>query len=57
LGDKTSKTTGIKKAVAMARENETFLLQIKVVGTNPTRVADAGVLYDWTWDNLKKVLK
>lgn len=41
----------------MARENETFLLQIKVVGTNPTRVADAGVLYDWTWDNLKKVLK
>lgn len=57
LGAKTSKASGVKKEVAMARENEISLLQIKVSGTNPTRVVDAGVLYDWTWDNLKKVLK
>ncbi len=57
LGDKTSKASGVKKEVAMARENKISLVQIKVSGTTPPRVADAGVLYDWTWDNLKKVLK
>lgn len=57
VGDKTSKASGVKKEVAMARKNKVSLVQIKVQGTTPSRVADAGTLYDWTWDNLKKVLK
>ena len=56
-GKKTYKASGVKKEVKMARENDIPIIQIKPQGTNPIRVENAGVLYDWTWDNLKKLLK
>ncbi len=55
-GDKTYKASGVKKEVKMARENNIPIIQIKPQGTNPIRVENAGVLYDWTWENLKKLL-
>ena len=55
-GQKTYKASGVKKEVKMARENDIPIIQIKPQGTNPVRVENAGVLYDWTWDNLKKLL-
>ncbi|HEC66160.1 MAG TPA: TIR domain-containing protein [bacterium] len=57
VGDKTSKASGVKKEVKIARKNNITIVQIKVQKTNPSKVADAGVLYDWTWDNLKSILK
>lgn len=56
-GNKTSKASGVKKEVKMARKNKIAIVQIKVKNTNPLKVADAGVLYNWTWDNLKSILK
>jgi hypothetical protein len=56
-GAKTYKASGVKKEVKMARENNIPIIQIKPQGTNPSKVENAGVLYDWTWDNLKKLLK
>lgn len=55
-GASTYRASGVKKEVNMARNNEIKIVQIKPQGTNPTRVENAGVLYDWTWDNLKKLL-
>ena len=55
-GAKTYKAGGVKKEVKMARENDIPIIQIKPQGTNPIRVENAGVLYDWTWENLKKLL-
>ncbi|NOX16296.1 MAG: hypothetical protein GXP61_09820 [Epsilonproteobacteria bacterium] len=57
VGDKTSKASGVKKEVKLARKNNITIVQIKVQNTNPLKVADAGVLYNWTWDNLKLILK
>ncbi len=57
VGNKTAKASGVKKEVKITRKNNISIVQIKVQGTNPSRVADAGVLYDWTWDNLKEILK
>lgn len=56
VGDKTYKASGVKKEVNMARNSEIKIVQIKPQGKNPTRVENAGVLYDWTWENLKKLL-
>ena len=56
-GDKTYKASGVKKEVKIARDNSIRIVQIKVQGSNPTKVQDAGVLYDWTWENLKNILK
>ncbi len=55
-GTSTYRASGVKKEVNMARNNNIKTVQIKPQGTNPTRVVNAGVLYDWTWDNLKTLL-
>ncbi len=55
-GQKTYKAGGVKKEVKMARNENIPIIQIKPQGTNPIRVENAGILYDWTWDNLKKLL-
>lgn len=55
-GASTYKASGVKKEVNMARNNYIKTVQIKPQGTNPIRVENAGVLYDWTWDNLKTLL-
>jgi DUF971 family protein len=56
-GAQTYKASGVKKEVRMARENNIPIIQIKPQGTNPVKVENAGVIYNWTWDNLKKLLK
>jgi len=55
-GQQTYKASGVKKEIKMARDENVPIIQIKPQGTNPIRVENAGVLYDWTWDNLKKLL-
>lgn len=57
VGNKTSKASGVKKEVKLARKNNIAIVQIKVQNTNPSKVTGAGVLYNWTWDNLKLILK
>jgi len=55
-GTSTYRASGVKKEVKMARNSDIKIVQIKPQGTNPTRVENAGVLYDWTWPNLKILL-
>ena len=55
-GINTYRASGVKKEVRMARNNNIKVVQIKPQGTNPTRVDNGGVLYDWTWNNLKILL-
>ena len=55
-GTSTYRASGVKKEVKMARNSDIKIVQIKPQGTNPTRVENAGVLYDWTWSNLKVLL-
>jgi len=55
-GTSTYRASGVKKEVNMARNNNIKTNQIKSQGTNPTRVENAGILYDWTLDNLKTLL-
>ena len=56
-GTYTYRASGVKKEIKMAKDNKIPIVQIKPQGTNPERVQDAGVLYDWTWPNLKILLK
>jgi len=56
VGPKTYKAPGVLKEVAMAREEEITIVQ--VIGYkdgNYTAVPDAGRLYAWNWQNLKKL--
>lgn len=55
-GTYTYRASGVLKEIALARKHNIKIVQIKPQGTNPYRVVDAGVLYDWTWDNLKSLL-
>lgn len=55
-GTYTYRASGVLKEIALARKHSKKIVQIKPQGTNPIRVFDAGVLYDWTWDNLKSLL-
>ena len=55
-GTNTYRASGVKKEIKMARECNISIVQIKPQGTNPKRVQAAGVLYDWTWPNLKTLL-
>lgn len=55
-GTYTYRASGVLKEIAFARKHNKKVVQIKPQGTNPYRVESAGVLYDWTWDNLKKLL-
>lgn len=57
VGPKTHRASGVLKEVKMARDNGIPIVQI--IGYkdgNYTAVPDAGRLYSWSWDNLKKLL-
>ena len=57
VGPKTYKAPGVLKEVGMAREEGIPIVQ--VIGYkdgNYTAVPNAGRLYAWNWDNMKKLL-
>jgi hypothetical protein len=57
VGANTYRAPGVLKEVAMAREAEVPIVQI--IGYRDgdyTSVPNAGRLYAWNWDNLKKIL-
>lgn len=57
VGPKTHTAPGVLKEVAMARDEGITIVQI--IGYkdgNYTAVPDAGRLYTWNWENLKKLL-
>ena len=57
VGPKTYKAPGVLKEVGMAREEGIPIVQ--VIGykdRNYTAVPNAGRLYAWNWDNMKKLL-
>ncbi len=57
VGPETYKAPGVRKEVKMARDNGIRIVQI--IGYkdgNYAAVPDAGRLYAWNWDNLKKLL-
>lgn len=57
VGPHTHKAQGVLKEVAMAREEGVPIVQI--IGykdRNYTAVPNAGRLYSWNWDNLKRLL-
>ncbi len=57
VGAETHKAPGVLKEVEMARRNNIRIVQ--VIGYkdgNYTAVPNAGRLYSWNWDNLKKLL-
>ena len=57
VGPKTHNAPGVLKEVAMAREEGKPLIQIiGYKNGNYTSVPNAGKLYSWNWDNLKKIL-
>ena len=57
VGPETHRAPGVIKEVEMARRNNIPIVQ--VIGYkdgNYTAVPNAGQLYSWNWDNLKKLL-
>jgi len=57
VGAKTYRASGVLKEVEMARRNGKPIVQ--VIGYKDgdyTPVPNAGQLYRWNWDNLKKLL-
>lgn len=57
VGPKTHKASGVLKEVAMAREEGRKIVQ--VIGYKDgeyTAVPNAGRLYRWNWENLKKIM-
>lgn len=57
VGPNTHKALGVLKEIKMAREANIPIVQ--VIGyrdRNYTAVPDAGRLYSWDWENLKKLL-
>ena len=57
VGRYTHRAPGVLKEVGMARRNGVPIVQI--IGyrdSNPTPVPNAGRLYRWDWENLKKIL-
>lgn len=57
VGPKTHKAPGVLKEVGMAREEGIPIVQ--VIGYKDgdyTTVPNAGRLYAWSWDNMKKLL-
>ncbi len=57
VGPATYKAPGVLKEVEMAQRNNIRIVQ--VIGYkdgNYTAVPNAGRLYSWNWDNLKKLL-
>ena len=58
LGSKTRYAPGVKKEVAMAKSLGKTRFQIIGYrdGSRDWAVPDAGITYNWNWDNLKKLL-
>ncbi|MBN4061222.1 TIR domain-containing protein [bacterium AH-315-I18] len=57
VGEKTYKAQGVLKEVKMARDLDKKIIQMIGYKTGDyTRVPDAGALYRWNWENLKKLL-
>lgn len=57
VGPKTHKAPGVLKEVAFARKwNKPIAQVIGYKDGNYTPVPEAGRLYAWNWDNLKKLL-
>ena len=57
VGPKTHKASGVLKEVKMANNLGRKIIQIIGYKNGKyTRVEDAGVLYKWNWENLKKLL-
>jgi hypothetical protein len=58
LGPKTNSASGVKKEVAVAKELTKTRFQIIGYrdGSSDWAVPDAGRVYSWNWDNLKKLL-
>jgi len=57
VGPQTHRAPGVLKEVAMARDEDISIVQ--VIGYkdgNYTAVPNAGRLYAWNWENLKKLL-
>lgn len=57
VGRQTHKAPGVLEEIAMARRNGIKIVQ--VIGykdLSPPPVPNAGTLYKWNWDNLKKIL-
>ncbi len=57
VGPKTHKASGVLKEIKIAREENIKIIQI--IGYkdgNYTSVPNAGRLYSWNWENLKKLL-
>lgn len=57
VGARTHQAHGVLKEVALARKLKKKIVQL--IGHKNgkyKRVPHAGVLYSWTWDNLKKLL-
>jgi len=57
LGDKTHKAKGVKKEIEIARKLGKEVVQVKPKDSNAKRVKDGGRLYNWTDENMKKILK
>jgi hypothetical protein len=59
LGPKTKKASGVLKEVKLANELNKTKFQIigYKEGTEDLAVPNAGRVYRWNWDNLKKLLK
>ncbi len=55
VGHNTWRARGVLKEVAMARRNGIKIVQVTSL-ENAKRVENAGTLYRWNWDNLKKLL-
>lgn len=57
VGQVTYKAPGVLEEVAMARRNAIKIVQVTCDNdSSPTPVPNAGTLYRWSWDNLKKIL-
>jgi MTH538 TIR-like domain (DUF1863) len=57
LGASTHRAQGVLKEVKLAREQGKKIVQVIGHRDGPyKRVPGAGVLYRWTWANLKKIL-
>jgi hypothetical protein len=58
LGPKSASAPGVKKEVAMAKDLEKDRFQIigYKEGSSDLAVPDAGRVYSWNWENLKKLL-
>ena len=59
-GKHTDTATGVNAEIRIAREEKTpyFLVAGYSEGGNkkPTAAVDSDKLYNWTWDNLKKLI-